>query len=55
MQSLVDIGPVVLEKKTDFKILLFNFRSFVIIFSLENGGFLHLNKLEFSSPKDALC
>ena len=54
MASLVEIGPVVLEKKKVF--------NFVDVFSLfrnylplEKGGALHLNKLEFPLPKDALC
>ena len=53
--SLVEIGPVVLEKK--IKIL-----NFVNVFSqfrnyppLEKDGVLHLNKLESPSPKDDLC
>ena len=53
MPSLVEIGPVVLEKKY--------FINFVNIFSLfhtclpyEKGAALHLNKLECSSPKDTL-
>ena len=54
MQSLVEIGPLVLEKKI--------FLNFVIVFSLfhnylplEKGRVLHLNKIESPSPKDALC
>ena len=53
MPSLVEIGPVVLEKI---------FFTFVSVFSLfrnylpfDKGGALHLNKLESPSPKDALC
>ena len=52
--SLVVIGSVVLEKNF--------FLNFVNVFSifrhflpLEKGGALHLNKLEYPSPKDALC
>ena len=54
MPSLVEIGSVVLEKKIFF--------NFVNVFSLfrnylpfEKDGALHLNKLDFPSPKDALC
>ena len=52
MQSLVDVEPVVLEKKI-FKVLnVFSiFRNYL---PLEKGGALHLNKLESPSPKDAL-
>ena len=53
MPSLVEIGPVVLEKK------IFNF---VNVFSLfrnylpfAKGGALHLNRFESPSPKDTLC
>ena len=52
--SLVEIDPVVLEKKRYF--------NFVHVFSLfryylhvEKGGAPHLNKLESPTPKDALC
>ena len=52
MPSLVEIGPVVSRR----------FFSFVNVFSLfcnylplEEGGALHLNKLESPSPKEALC
>ena len=54
MSSLVEIGPVVLEKKI--------FINFVNVFSifrnylpLEKGEALHLNKHESPSPKDVLC
>ena len=44
MPSLVEIGPVVLEKK------IFNFANVFLLFHnylpLEEGGALHLNKLE---------
>ena len=53
MPSVVENGSVVLEKKI-FKILSMYFRYFVIISPLEKGVALHLNKLEFPSPKDAL-
>ena len=51
--SLVEIGPVVLEKKI-FKLCLciLLIRNYL---PLENGGNLHLNKLESPSPRDALC
>ena len=51
--SLVKIGPVVLEKKI-FKFLqcIFQFSNYL---PLEKGVALHLNRLEFSLPKDALC
>ena len=32
-----------------------NFRYFVYYFPIEKSGALHLNKLEFLLPKDALC
>ena len=53
MPSLVEIGPVVLEKN----ILKFVnvFSQFCNYFSLEKGGSCHLFKLERLSPKDALC
>ena len=51
--SLITIGPVVLEKK------IFNFVNVSLPFRnclpLEKGVALHLNKLEYPSPKDALC
>ena len=51
--SLVEIGPVVLEKK------IFKFCQCIFAISqlstLGKGRVLHLNKLEFTSPKDALC
>ena len=53
MLSLVDISSVVLEKKIFEFINVFSlFRNYL---PLEKGGALHLNKLEFPSPKDALC
>ena len=48
MPSLVEIGPVVLEKILIFLL----FQNYL---PLENGGGLHLNKLESPSVKDALC
>ena len=53
MSSLVEIGPVVLEK------IFINFDNVFSIFRnylpLEKGGALHLNKLESPSPKNVLC
>ena len=52
VSSWVEIGPVVLEKKT------FRFRhgNFAISYLLsEKGIAFHLNKLELPIPKDALC
>ena len=51
MSSLVEIGPVVLEKK--MKISSVYFHSFVIS-PLEKGRVLRLNKLESPLPKDGL-
>ena len=52
--SLVEIGPVVLEKKI-FKFRQCIFAICVIISPWKRAGALHLNKLESPSPKDALC
>ena len=52
--SLVEIGPVFLEKK-DFSNLSLYFRYFVLNSPLEKAGAPHLNKIEFPSPKDAIC
>ena len=53
MQSLVEIDPVVLEKKilnfVDVSLIIGNHLPF------EKGGALHLNKLEPPSTKGALC
>ena len=53
MPSLVEIGPVVLEEK------ILNFIHVFLLFlnylPLEKGVALRLKKLEFHSPKDALC
>ena len=54
MSSLVEIGPVVLEKKI-FKFRKCIFSLFRNYLPLGKGGALHLNKLESPSPKDALC
>ena len=55
MPSLVEISPAVLERKIFF---IFNFDNvfslFHNYFPLEKERALHLNKLESSSPKDAL-
>ena len=51
--SLVEIGLVVLEKRIFIFINVFSlFRSYL---PLEKDRALHLNKLEFPSPKDAFC
>ena len=53
MPSLVEIGPVVLEKKIlNFFNVFSLFRNYL---PLEKRWALHLNKLESPSPKDALC
>ena len=53
MPSSLEICPVVKEKK----IFLFRQCIFTIRYhlSLEKGVVLNLNKLDFPSPKDALC
>ena len=52
-QDLVEISPVVVEKKILNFVNVFSlFRNY---FPLEKGGALHLNKLESSSPRVALC
>ena len=53
MSSLVEIGPVVLEKKI-FLNFLNVFSLFRHYLPLENGGALHLNKLE-SLHQRMLC
>ena len=50
--SLVEIGPVVLKKEIFFVNVFLLFRNYL---HLEKGKALHLNKLGFISPKDALC
>ena len=51
----LEIGSLVPEKK----IFFFNFVNVFLLFRyflpLEKGGALHLYKLEYPSPKDALC
>ena len=54
MHSLVEIGPVVLEKKI-FKISSMYFCYFLFIPTWKRPWPFHLNKLESSSSKDALC
>ena len=54
MPSLVEIGPVVLDKKIFFY-FVYVFSLFRNYLPLEKGLALHLNKLESSSPRDALC
>ena len=57
MQSLVEIGPVVLEKKI-FKFRLCIFYVFLVFryyLPLEKDVVLYLNKLTSQSSKDALC
>ena len=53
VSSLIEICPVVLEAK------IFKCHRCIFTISklspLEKGVILHLNKLEFPSPKDALC
>ena len=51
---LVEIGPVVLEKKI-FKFRKCAFSLFHNYLPLEKGGALQWNKLKSPSPKDALC
>ena len=51
---LVEIGPVVLEKKIFFHFVYF-FRYFVIISPWKRIEPLHFNKLESPLPKKALC
>ena len=55
VSSLVEIGQVVLVKKTLIFINVY-FVYFVIISPcMDKGTALHLNKLESPLPKDALC
>ena len=53
MPSLVEIDPVVLEKKIFkvFDIILI----FLLLSPIGKGVTLHLNKLESPPPKNALC
>ena len=52
MQSLVEIGPVVLERKIfNFHVCIFTIWLFL---PLENRVALHLNNLESPLPKEAL-
>ena len=52
MPSLVEIGPVVLEKIFIFRQCIFAIRKCL---PLEKGVALYLNILEYPSPKDVLC
>ena len=52
MPSLVEIGPVALDTSFNFLNVFLLFRNYL---PLEKDRALHLNKLQFSSPKDALC
>ena len=52
--SLVKISQVVLEKKMFFNFVNV-FSLFLNYLPLEKGGALHLNKVEYPSPKDAMC
>jgi hypothetical protein len=51
--SLIELCPVVLEKKIFFKIQFFLL--FCYYLPLEKGDPLHLDKLESPPPKDDLC
>ena len=51
---LVEIGPVVLEKKI-FKYLQYNFTFSLLSPLFEKGVALYLNNFESPPPKDALC
>ena len=50
--KFVEIGPVVVEKKI---LIFFLAISLLHVSPLGKRCALHLNKLEFSLPKDALC
>ena len=52
MLSSIEIGPVVLEKTSNLINVFSLFRNYL---PLGKGVVLHLNKLEFPSPNDALC
>ena len=54
VRSLVEIGPVVLEKKISFKFVnvFSQFRNYL---PFKKCRALHLNKFKSHSPKDALC
>ena len=52
--SLVEIGPVVLEKSRRFLKFVNLHSQFLNYLPLEKGKALHLKKLESPSPKDAL-
>ena len=52
MISLFKIGPVILEKIFQFNKIFSQFLNYIPV---EKGVALHLNKLEFPLPKNALC
>ena len=55
MPSLVEIGPVVLEKKILLNFVsTFSLHVFRNYLSLEKGVVLHLTKFKFPLPKDVL-
>ena len=54
MPSLVEIGPVFLEKKILKFHQCINFSLFLNYLPFEKGGTPHLNKRESPSPKDAV-
>ena len=56
MTRLVEVGPVVIEKKIFFNFVnvFLLFRNYIYI-SLGKGRAFHFNKLEYPSPKDDLC
>ena len=54
MPSLVEIGPVVPDKRIFFN-LVNVFSPFCNYLFVEKGGAFYLNELESPSPKDALC
>ena len=56
MPSLIEIGPVILEKKIlKFRQCIFTILLFCSYIPLKNCVVVHLNKFESPSPKDALC
>ena len=56
VSSLVDIGPLILEKKIfKFCQCFFAIISFIYYLPLEKAVTLHFNKFELPSPMDAFC
>ena len=51
---MVEIGPMILEKKIFKKGFFKVFSLFRNYLPMAKGGAIHLNKLESSSPNDAL-